>query len=314
VASKLSLKNLISALNCRLFSSAMICMALTGPVYGQSNEKTPQAEPDSTITVTGTKTDKKEIIDKATRFVGVMASPVIGQYSRRHEPICPQVFGIDQSYNKIIYKKIRDIAKQIGVSDAGYSCRTNLLIIFSENTTDYIAKKRKDIPPLFDQVPFSEREILFKKPLPVRWWYLSELKDDYGDSMGVQEDTAGQIPRFVFSQNSSQSLIYSNIQADLMASVVLVDLNLAKGYSLESIAAYAAMVSLVQLRNDRAFDGVNSILNMFASGKSAKDAPTDLTRWDYAFAQSLYEIKSRNSGSAQKSQLVRRIATKLSEE
>lgn len=313
MVSKLAVENLASMFKCHLLSSAMIFGALTSPVYGQSTEKPPQVEPESTITVTGTKIDKKEILDQAARFVGVMVAPVTGQYSRRHEPICPQVFGIDQSYNKIIYKKIRDISKQIGASDAGYSCNTNLVIIFSEDTTDYISKKRKNIPTLFDQVPFNERKILFEKPLPVRWWYLSELKDDYGSSIGVQEDTASHFPRFVYSQNSAQSLIYSNIQADLAASVVLVDLNLAKGYSLDSIAAYAAMVSLVQLRNDRAFEGVNSILNMFSSGKSASEAPTDLTRWDYAFAQSLYEIKSRNSGSAQKSQLVRKIATKLSE-
>jgi hypothetical protein len=46
---------------------------------------------------------------------------------------------------------------------------------------------------------------------------------------------------------------------------------------------------------------------------STSDAPTGLNHWDYAFAQSLYEIRARQSRAAQKPELAHRIAAKLAQ-
>ena len=94
---------------------------------------------------------------------------------------------------------------------------------------------------------------------------------------------------------------------------MVIDLKKAEGYPLESVAAHAAMVSLVQVKPGKDFTAIPSILNLFASDSNTGTAPTDLTRWDYAFAQSVYEIKPRKSGAAQKSELAERIATKLAQ-
>ena len=290
-----------------------ISVALANPAYAQSKDTPPASEADTTITVTGTKIEKKEARREARSFAGTMIAPVLGQYSRRHTGICPQILGIDQSYHKFIYAKIRDVARRIGAKVADNNCTTNSFILFSENSIDTVKQLRREYPPLFIEVPLHQRDILFKQPSPVRWWYRTELRDPDGRSLPGAAGSDSDFSPTIGASSAAQSLIYSTVQINLMASVVLIDLNKAQGYSLETIAAHAAMVSLVQIKLGKDFDQVPSILNIFASGKSASDAPLDLTRWDYAFAQSIYEIKARQSGAAQKSELAQRIATKLSQ-
>lgn len=288
-------------------------LALASPAYAQSKDAAPVAEADSTITVTGQKKEKAEIRREARSFAGTMMAPILGQYSRRQTGICPLVIGIDPSYHKIIYAKIRDIATRIGAKVADNGCRTNSFIIFSSNGVDTLAQLRKEQPPIFAEVPIDERSSLFKMPAPSRWWYRTEVKDTEGRTfsggLGLDSDDFPVIG----SSNSAESLIYSTVQINLMASIVLIDLKKAEGYPLEAVAAHAAMVSLVQVKPGKDFAATPSILNLFASGTPSSGGLTDLTRWDYAFAQSIYEIKARKSGAAQKSELANRIAAKLSQ-
>ncbi len=297
----------------RSSTMAAVAMGLASPVSAQSEATPPAAAEDSTITVTGQKKEKSEIRREARSFAGTLIAPVVGQYSHRHTPLCPQVLGIHPSYHGLIYAKIRDVAKRIGAPVAGNICRTNMFILFSDNSKESITKLRREMPTLFSELPFHERANFFKQSIPARWWYRSELRDPDGKLLPAVLGTASNRPPVVESSYSAQSLIYSTIQVNLMSSVVMIDLNLATGYSLESIAAYAAMVSLVQVKNGKTFESVPSILNIFSQGKQASDAPSDLTRWDYAFAQSLYEITPRNSGAAQQSQLAQKIAAKLAQ-
>ncbi len=303
----------------RFASQFGMAMALTVPAIAaipSQSEKELAAtalQDDSTITVTGKKEEKREIKLKARSFAGTVMSPVLGQYSKRQTAICPLVIGIDPSYHKIIYTKFREVADRIGAKIAENNCRTNSFIIFSENGIDTLARLKKERSPLFAEVPVDERAPLFKEAAPARWWYRTEVRDSEGRTFsGGLSRNSEDFPS-IQASTSAESLIYSTIQINLMASVVLIDLKKAEGYPLEAIAAHAAMVSLVQVKPGKDFEAVPSILNIFASGKNPSDAPSDLTRWDYAFAQSIYEIKARQSGAAQKSELAQRIATKLSE-
>ncbi len=124
-------------------------LIVASPAYAQSKDAPPVAEPDTTITVTGTKAEKKEIRREARSFAGAMMAPILGQYSRRQTGICPLVIGIDPSYHKVIYAKIRSIASQIGAKVADNNCKTNSFIIFSSNGVDTLAQLRKEQPPIF---------------------------------------------------------------------------------------------------------------------------------------------------------------------
>jgi hypothetical protein len=302
----------------RLLSTIGLALAITVPAIAAIPSQTEKelaaeaSEDSSTITVTGRKEEKREIKLKARSFAGTVMKPVLGQYSRRETPICPLVIGIDQSYHEIIYAKFREVANRIGAKIAENKCKTNSFIIFSEDGVDTLATLKKERPPLFAEVPVNERS-LFKESAPARWWYRTEVRDSEGRTFsGGLSRNSEDFPS-IQASTSAESLIYSTVQINLLASFVLIDLKKAEGYPLEAIAAHAAMVSMVQVKPGKDFEAVPSILNIFAPGKLASDAPTEPTRWDYAFAQSIYEIKARQSGAAQKSELAQRIAAKLSE-
>ena len=74
-------------------------------------------------------------------------------------------------------------------------------------------------------------------PAPARWWYRTEVKDTEGRTFsggfGLDSDDFPVIA----SSNAAESLIYSTVQINLMASIVLIDLKKAEGYPLEAIAA-----------------------------------------------------------------------------
>lgn len=296
-----------------------LALAITVPAIAAIPSQTEKelavaaSQDDSTITVTGKKEEKREIKLKARSFAGTVMNPVLGQYSKRQTAICPLIIGIDQSYHKIIYTKFREVADRIGAKMAENNCKTNSFIIFSENGVDTLAQLKRERSPLFAEVPVDQRSNLFKEAAPARWWYRTEVRDSEGRTFsGGLSRNSEDFPS-IQASTSAESLIYSTVQINLMASVVMIDLKKAEGYPLEAIAAHAAMVSLVQVKPGKDFEAVPSILNIFAPGKKPSDAPTELTRWDYAFAQSIYEIKARQSGAAQKSELAQRIATKLSE-
>jgi hypothetical protein len=284
----------------------------TSVALGEGSEADdPEAE--STIVVTGQKERKAEIRREARSFSGTVINLVGGQFSRRVAPVCVGVLGIAPPYQEIVTNKINEIARRVGAGVAGGSCKINLYVLFSTDSSKTFDIVKRNIPITFNEVPFEQRKLLFNTKSASRWWYRSEVRDGDGMLLPSIRGTDPQ-PIEASATISAEALIGSTFQINLAGSVVVIDLNRAEGYPLEAVAAHAAMVSLVQIKLGKSFEGVPSILNIFAPGRSSADAPLDLTRWDYAFARSLYEIRPRLSGSRQKSELAFRMAEKLSTE
>ncbi len=293
------------------YSTVMIGAFAITPVAAQKANPPVPAETNSTITVTGKKSDKKEIRQEARAFVGKTMVPEYGQFARRNDPLCPTVIGIDKNYADIVATQIRSIAKNSGVKLAQPSCKPNLHVMFVNNSNSFMTKLGRSAPGVFSLVPAPELKALRTNPVPVRWWYATALQGSDGMNPELRPQPDGN--NYLSLKSFSSSVIDTNIAINLAGTIVVVDIDKATGYPLASIAAYAAMVSLVQIKNNTAFGEAPSILNMFGPNQTAANAPTDLTRWDYAFVSSLYEIPSNRPGSVQKSQLATRMAAKLSQ-
>jgi hypothetical protein len=283
----------------------------TCPTFAQSIANPATKASDTTITVTGNKADKAEIRSEARAFVGKAIVPEFGQFARRNSPLCPTVIGIDKNYADIVVAKIRATAQNSGVKLAETNCRPNVHVLFVNDSNGFMTKFGRAAPGVFSQVPAPELKALRTNLVPVRWWYSTELQG----SDGAKTRLIKQPDRnsYLSLKSFSASLINSKIVIDLLGTIVVVDIEKATGYPLASIAAYAAMVSLVQIKNGKDFGEASSILTMFGPNQTAANAPTDLTRWDYAFVSSLYEIPANRPGNVQKSQLATKMAVKLSQ-
>ncbi|MEK6638971.1 MAG: hypothetical protein AABY88_12910 [Pseudomonadota bacterium] len=275
-----------------------------------------QSPDNSDITVTGQKLEKKEAKRQSRTFIGQTTTTSFNQYARRNRAVCPRVIGIDQSYAQIVETRIRTVAKTADVKVEADDCAPNLFVLFTTDSNGLMAALRKIKPSLFSSVNVRDRPALYADPAPVRWWHSVEIAGSDGNAVGIGTVTVGEgqsTEALISRSYGSGSLINKETVINLTGSVVVVDIKKATGYPLDSIAAYAAMVSFSQVKPEKSHDRLPSILAMFGDGKSPADAPLDLTPYDYAYVSALYEILPNRAGDVQKSQIANKMAAKLAQ-
>jgi hypothetical protein len=284
-----------------------------------------QSEPttDSTITVTGQKETRKETRLKASTFVRTATViPQEDQYARRRDPVCAAVSGIDSKYAAKVVAKITSTAEAVGVDVAKPGCSANLLIHFTNDVSGYIAQMARIRPGLLATMRPDERTALKQSTVPMRWLYATEARgtDNMKLSLGGKSASvmiagsptpgSGSAIEGLNTQSNrgtlntySASLIDTQMIVNLSSTIVIVDAEKATGFLLESVSAYAAMVSLAQLKLSTDYSTYPSILSMFSSAKGADAAPRDLTEWDYAYLRALYKIPANSTSCTQRTQL-----------
>ncbi|GGE16651.1 hypothetical protein GCM10011529_23890 [Polymorphobacter glacialis] len=259
------------------------------------------AAPDDTITVTGTRLTDKQIAVGARNYVGaVLPIPAYGQYSRWADPVCIKVTGLEDAYAA----RVAAAADEAHIARARPGCRTNLSIVFSEDavitTAAILAKKPKQIARLDG----TERHRLLTARLPVRFWHVLELRGADGRAPAPSQITvAGSAPQ---TDSWSASLIDTHIAIWATSAVVIVDVGLSSGKSLDAVADYAALVGLAPMRLPPPTPGVPSFLALFTPASA--DA---LSSWDKAFLAALYRMQMNRTGSRQEGQLVTAIKAEL---
>jgi hypothetical protein len=269
---------------------------------------------DSTIIVTGQKATKEEARRQASAFVrAATVVPQEDQYARRRDQLCPAVSGIDAKYAANVISKITSTAEAVGVRLAKAGCRANLLVHFTNDGNGYIAEISKKRPDLLKTMRPDERSVLTQSVAPIRWFYATEARGSDnmklslgGKSAGVLLPAAGAAEPIKIESSRgtlntySASLIDTQLVVNLSSTVAIVDVEKATGFPLESVAAYAAMVSLAQIKLSTDYSTYPSILSMFSGAKPVDQAPRDLTEWDYAYLRALYKIPGNRTARAQR--------------
>jgi hypothetical protein len=264
---------------------------------------------DRTITVTGERFSPSEARKRSNDFVNVTTALSEDQYSRRTNPICPRVMGIDPSYAKIVEARVRSVAEVAGVPQAQGECNGNLFILFTFDANSLMTTLHKAKPLLFLDVPIRSRKSLLSGAQPIRWWHINESRNS--ENSVIEESTRPDGVVVRESRVQSSSLIDSKLTVTLQGSVVVIDVNKSMGYPLGAVADYAAMVSMAQVRNDTDFAGLPSILSLFSRGPDAAQSQAGLTRFDKAYLSSLNSVAIDRGRLVQKSQIVGRMAAQL---
>lgn len=291
----------------------------------------PVASSDSTIIVTGQKITKEEARKQASAFVRTATViPQEDQFARRRDPICAVVSGIDAQYRTKVVAKIASVADAVGVKTAKSGCSPNLLIHFTNDVSGYIAQMAKARPDLLRTMRPDERTALKQSIVPMRWLYATEARgtDNMKLSLGGKSSSvliadsavpgSGAAIESVNIQSNrgtlntySASLIDTQMIVNLSSAIVIVDAEKSTGFPLESVSAYAAMVSLAQIKLSTDYTTYPSILSMFSSAKGGDEAPRDLTEWDYAYLRALYKIPANRTARAQRTQLYGEMVKQL---
>jgi hypothetical protein len=197
-------------------------------------------------------------------------------------PLCPLVAGLPAGDGEFILARISKAARAAGAPLAPEYCKANLLVVVTSDPEGVLkAMSKKDVRMYgeeTDQGSTAVRE--FNAAAPIRVWYNTEIYQIDGYPLGTTEGRAGQSAR-------ATRLETNNFRA-LSSVLALVDTRRMKGVSFGQVAAYVAMVGLIQLHVKANVAEAPSILNLF---NSTDKAPPGLTAWDESFLKAAYQAR-----------------------
>ena len=232
---------------------------------------TPPDQTPTDIIVTAPARVPKELKKQTLNFVRTVSDTAEQiQFSRRDDPFCVKIVGIDPAYHGLIRKKIQETAKVARApKEAPEGCRPNIHVVFSNDGDALMAAFKRRYSAIISAQPLRKIDELMQSKKPVRWWYATEGR------------RTGNVA----------SLISTNFEIDLTSTVIIVDINQSNGYPLESVASYISMVAFAQINGaTQEAASSTSILGMFNDTRPRIAALRNLTVWDRAYLHALYKI------------------------
>ena len=168
------------------------------------------------------------------------------------------------------------------------------------------------------ELSHEARETVLNGAAPIRWMYSTELRgrdgrqqaiaaggETYG-GMGIGGGAGSGMPGPGGLMHYESSIVSTLSQRVIVSAIVIIDQDDVMGRRLDSLADYAALVGLAEIRNAGATPE-GSILGLF----SAPDAPRNLTAQDNAFRHALYRLPLDRQASQHRGMLVGQVIDAL---
>ncbi|HEX8387646.1 MAG TPA: hypothetical protein VF636_01400 [Sphingomonas sp.] len=261
-----------------------------------SGSASAQMRSDADVVVIGERLTPDQIERETAEFikrVGVASGHTPA--ARWTTPVYPQVLGLAPEHAPIVEAKIREVAKEVGVGLARPDCRRgNLTVSFVQDAGGVVRAIARKAPGNLDQTRGAARDALMDPARPIRWWYKTGVSGDGGMAQmsaappwvrgGISPGAPlPQNADSTFLQEYGSSIISSKAKRGLLSASVVVDADRAEGLPLDTVASYAALVGLAEIRpHDPPPPG--SIL------ATATLKPVHPTARDLAFLRALYRL------------------------
>jgi hypothetical protein len=305
-----------------LFSAVILILCIGAqPEMAAAQSKDNLAPADSAplqeVTVTADRMrDHGALYHAVSGFVESHSAPGarINQIGRWYQTICPFVAGLRPPFNEFVARQIVDVARGVGapVRPVGKKCDPNVEIIFTADPQELLNHIAKSYRLLlgFERGAQVKRAMTFSRPIQA--WYETgtrslepyqppigglALTPTTGDMQpcpacgnpfmtGLQVDSdvtaAGMQP-----SSYAGSRLGVGLRSEFLHVVIIADSRQVAGYSLRSIADYAAMLSLTRMAQLEDCAPLSSITDLLANGCTAP-APNALTAADRAYLKALY--------------------------
>jgi hypothetical protein len=264
----------------------------------------PSAPASDTITVTGRKPEEiRREAQAFVRAVGVASEPV----ARWVEPVCPEVVGVSEEIGLRVRNRVREVAERAGVRLGKAGCKGNLVIVFARQGETVVKQVAARSPDMLKDVVPAHRAYLYDGNSPIRWWHVTQARTKDGT-----RDIGNDVPPFVKLDGPGGPQLGGNVHTQyrssiastqmvrvLRAATVIVDVDDAEGKALDSVADFAALVGLAEIRPSDP-PPAGSVLSLFAAG-----GPKELTPLDETFLRTLYKLPLDRTALAHRGLLVR---------
>jgi hypothetical protein len=244
------------------------------------------------ITVVGQR-DRATIEREVATFVNAVAVKPGGESLARWQlqiPLCPLVAGMSKNDGEFILSRVSKIAATAGAPLAPEHCKGNFYIVVTADPDGVIkAWSKRDVRMFGDEADQGGTTIReFNAANPVRVWYNTEFYELDGTPLGSNVDGGNSLGTIRADLSARATRMEINSYRVLSSIVAIVDVRRVKDVSFGQIAAYVAMVGLMQMRPHADVGDTPTILNLFAG---AGKAPPGLTAWDESFLKAVYTTR-----------------------
>jgi hypothetical protein len=214
--------------------------------------------------------------------------------ARWREPICPITFGGPEADNDFVTARIKEVAAEVGARvDSSPKCASNVEVIFSAYPQQLINLIYKRHPLYVGYHHASEIKALTTFDRPIRSWYATatraystgepdQTSGGVGPGQRVLDESWAQSP-----SGDSSSRFDASITSEFANVLIIVDQKAVAGFTIGSIADYAAMAALSQPAKPDGCGALDSILDLLAHCP-AQAKPEALTTSDKLFLKALY--------------------------
>ena len=258
---------------------------------------------------------QEDIVIRATREADCKAAQTYvanisvrsdGQLARFHQPVCPNVIGLNPRYAAIVEKRIVADAVAAGAPVAKKPrCSPNLFVMIASNGSDLVKDMRVNRPGWLAGLSTADIDALIA-PSPARAWSITSLRNEDGEALegpGALGGAAfGDVPVL---RVRSASIVNQPNRPDVEASFVVIDQASTIGLTLRQIADNAAMRGLARTRPPKPGGAIYTILT--APDPDAA-RPRELTTSDAAYLRALYASEGTSTAVTERNAIARRIA------
>jgi hypothetical protein len=215
----------------------------------------------------------------------------------RPESICPLTLGLDPGYNAFVTARLRALAANVGAPvQSDLQCKDNVRIIFTTDPQAVMSDVVKWASAYF-VVRYAQMShlIAFSSDHAIQGWYITTrgggrvLNADIGLLKLNLQPVWPQITPNYLSDDGDMS--------GIGVVILVIDRTKVAGYTIGTIADYAAMLTLSVVQSPEHCDPLPSILDVMSSSCGTRETPTAITAGDLAFLKALY-FRSTGLGSS----------------
>jgi hypothetical protein len=188
-------------------------------------------------------------------------------------------------------------------------CRANAIISFTSDAKSVVRDVLRRDGAHMREVPAGAKQALVHGNAPARWWYSTEFRSSDGSAavdvpmpgMMAEDENGNGIPMPGWGASTpaaAPSIASTKVARTLYSATVVIQIDPARKVPLSSLADFAALVSLAEVRQNAV--ARESILGLF----SVPGAPPELSPRDLNFLRALYRISLDREARRQRRALV----------
>lgn len=212
----------------------------------------------------------------------------------RPETICPTTLGTDPASNAFVTARVRAVAAAVGAPvQSDIACQDNVRIFFTTEPQKIMEGVVKWASVYFGvRYPSMRRLMMFKGDHAIQGWYFTTPGG--GNVLNTDVALLGSLhalplwPQVIPSESTDDDSM-----SGLVSVILIVDATAVAGYDIGTIADYLAVLALSVVQSPDHCDPLPSVLDVFSSSCSDREAPMTITAGDLAFLKGLYY---RNTG------------------